>query len=221
MADASTRRRARRGRRGRCPDRRGPRRGSPRLEALPPLLGIPVALKDLVSVKGGQATAGSRILEGYVAPYDAHITERLRAVGRGHPRQDEHGRVRDGLVDREQRLRPGEQPLGPRHGPRRQQRRLGGRGGRGPVPLGDRHRHRWLDPPAGGADRGRRASSRPTVASRRYGIVAFASSLDQIGPFARDVRDAAALLHAVAGRDERDSTSAPVPVPDECSACRR
>src|SRR5262245_51168660 len=49
----------------------------------------------------------------------------------------------------------------------------------------------------------------------RYGIVAFASSLDQIGPFARDVRDAAALLHAIAGRDERDSTSAPVPVPDE------
>ena len=52
----------------------------------------------------------------------------------------------------------------------------------------------------------------------RYGIVAFASSLDQIGPFARDARDAAALLHAVAGRDERDSTSAPVPVPDELLA---
>ena len=49
----------------------------------------------------------------------------------------------------------------------------------------------------------------------RYGIVAFASSLDQIGPFARDARDAAALLHAVAGRDERDSTSSPAPVPDE------
>ena len=49
----------------------------------------------------------------------------------------------------------------------------------------------------------------------RYGIVAFASSLDQIGPFARDVRDAATLLHAVAGRDERDATSAPVPVPSE------
>ena len=46
-----------------------------------PLLGVPVALKDLVSVKGGQCTAGSRILEGYIAPYDAHITERLRAVG--------------------------------------------------------------------------------------------------------------------------------------------
>ena len=51
----------------------------------------------------------------------------------------------------------------------------------------------------------------------RYGIVAFASSLDQIGPFARDARDAAALLHAVAGRDERDSTSAPVPVPDDAA----
>ena len=59
---------------------------------------------------------------------------------------------------------------------------------------------------------GHEADLRPGVS--RYGIVAFASSLDQIGPFARDVRDAATLLHAIAGRDERDSTSAPVPVPD-------
>ncbi|HEY3522500.1 MAG TPA: amidase, partial [Candidatus Limnocylindrales bacterium] len=51
------------------------------LAALHPLLGIPVALKDLISVRGGQATAGSRILEGYLAPYDAHIVERLRAAG--------------------------------------------------------------------------------------------------------------------------------------------
>jgi aspartyl-tRNA(Asn)/glutamyl-tRNA(Gln) amidotransferase subunit A len=55
--------------------------GSGALDALHPLLGLPVALKDLVSVKGGQCTAGSRILEGYVAPYDAHITERLRDAG--------------------------------------------------------------------------------------------------------------------------------------------
>ncbi|MEO8230360.1 MAG: amidase family protein, partial [Chloroflexota bacterium] len=55
--------------------------GPAELEGLHPLLGVPVALKDLVSVKGGQCTAGSRILEGYVAPYDAHVTERLREVG--------------------------------------------------------------------------------------------------------------------------------------------
>jgi aspartyl-tRNA(Asn)/glutamyl-tRNA(Gln) amidotransferase subunit A len=55
--------------------------GRAALEALHPLLGLPIALKDLVSVAGGQCTAGSRILEGYVAPYDAHITERLRDAG--------------------------------------------------------------------------------------------------------------------------------------------
>ena len=55
--------------------------GEEAVRGLHPLLGIPVALKDLISVKGGQCTAGSRILEGYIAPYDAHITERLRDVG--------------------------------------------------------------------------------------------------------------------------------------------
>src|SRR5690348_14203298 len=55
--------------------------GSAVLDRLHPLLGLPVALKDLVSVAGGRCTAGSRILEGYIAPYDAHITERLRAAG--------------------------------------------------------------------------------------------------------------------------------------------
>ncbi|MEO8274183.1 MAG: amidase, partial [Chloroflexota bacterium] len=55
--------------------------GSAALDALHPLLGLPIALKDLVSVAGGQCTAGSRILEGYIAPYDAHVTERLREAG--------------------------------------------------------------------------------------------------------------------------------------------
>ena len=77
----STARGARPGRRRRRQAGRRPRRGRPRDRALHPLLGIPVALKDLISVEGGQCTAGSRILEGYIAPYDAHITERLRDVG--------------------------------------------------------------------------------------------------------------------------------------------
>ena len=76
--------------------------------------------------------------------------------GRGHPRQDQHGRVRDGLVDRELGLRPDGQPVGAGPRARRQQRRLGGGGGRVPRPAVDRHRHRRLDPPAGGPVRHRR-----------------------------------------------------------------
>ena len=126
------------------------------LDRLRPLLGIPVALKDLVSLAGGQCTAGSRILEGYiVAVRRAHHRAAARGGGR-HPRQDQHGRVRDGLVDRAFGVRADGQPVGPRSGPGRQQRRLGG--GRRGVPRAavDRHRHRRLDPPARGAVRRRR-----------------------------------------------------------------
>ena len=207
-----------RGRRRRRPARRRPRRRAHALDALHPLLGIPVALKDLVSVAGGQCTAGSRILEGYRAPYDAHITERLRDAGRGDPRQDEHGRVRDGLVDRALGLRPDGQPVGPR--PRARAAAAAAR--RRPSPPSTRRSSIGTD--TGGSIRQPAALSgivgmKPTYGRvSRYGIVAFASSLDQIGPFARDARDAAALLHAVAGRDERDSTSSPEPVPDDAAA---
>ena len=119
------------------------------------------------------------------------------------------------------RVRADRQPVGPRTRAGRQQRRLGG-GGRGvPACRSPRHRHRRLDPPAGRPD-GRRRHASPTYGRvSRYGIIAFASSLDQVGPFARDVRDAALLLGAIAGRDERDSTSAPVAVPDYAAALRR
>ena len=131
--------------------------GPAALAALPPLLGIPVALKDLVSVKGGQCTAGSRILEGYVAPYDAHITERLREAGAvilGKTNMDEFAM---GSSTEHSRLRADRQPVGPRARARRQQRRLGGGGGRVPRAAVDRHGHRRLDPPAGRAVRDRRA----------------------------------------------------------------
>ena len=133
--------------------------GREALKALHPLLGIPVGLKDLVSVKGGQATAGSRILEGYLAPYDAHITERLRDVGRGHPRQDEHGRVRDGLIDRAFRVRPDGQPVGARSRAGWQQRWV--RRGRVGLPRAAVHRdgHGRLHPPAGRAHGDRRAQT--------------------------------------------------------------
>jgi len=188
--------------------------GPAAVRALHPLLGLPVALKDLVSVKGGQCTAGSRILEGYVAPYDAHITERLRSAGAvilGKTNMDEfamgssnewsaYGQVSN----------PWDLDTVP-----------GGSSGGSAVAVAAYHAPFGLGTDTGGSIRQPAALTgtvglKPTYGRvSRYGIVAFASSLDQIGPFARDSRDAAALLHAVAGRDDRDSTSAPVPVPDD------
>jgi aspartyl-tRNA(Asn)/glutamyl-tRNA(Gln) amidotransferase subunit A len=182
-----------------------------------PLLGVPVALKDLVSVKGGQCTAGSRILEGYRAPYDAHITERLRAVGAvilGKTNMDEFAM---GSSNEHSAYGPVANPWDLETVP-------GGSSGGSAVAVAAYHAPLSIGTDTGGSIRQPAALTgivgiKPTYGRvSRYGIVAFASSLDQIGPFARDARDAAALLHAIAGRDERDSTSAPVPVPDELLA---
>jgi len=191
--------------------------GQAAVDALHPLLGIPVALKDLVSVKGGQCTAGSRILEGYRAPYDAHITERLRDAGAvilGKTNMDEFAMGSS----------TEHSAYGPTSNPWDLDRVPGGSSGGSAASVAA-----FQTPLAIGTDTGgsiRQPAShvgivgmKPTYGRvSRYGIVAFASSLDQVGPFGRDVRDAAALLHAVAGRDERDSTSAPVPVPDDLIA---
>jgi aspartyl-tRNA(Asn)/glutamyl-tRNA(Gln) amidotransferase subunit A len=184
------------------------------VSALPPLCGIPVALKDLVSMAGGQCTAGSRILEGYVAPYDAHITERLRAAGAvilGKTNMDEFAMGSS----------TEHSAYGPVSNPWDLDRVPGGSSGGSAVAVAAYHAPLSIGTDTGGSIRQPAALTgivglKPTYGRvSRYGIVAFASSLDQIGPFARDARDAAALLHAVAGRDARDSTSAPVPVPDD------
>ncbi len=179
-----------------------------------PLLGVPVALKDLVSLKGGQCTAGSRILEGYVAPYDAHITERLRDAGAvilGKTNMDEFAMGSSNEFS----------AFGPVSNPWDLETVPGGSSGGSAVAVAAYHAPLSIGTDTGGSIRQPASlcgivGMKPTYGRvSRYGIVAFASSLDQIGPLARDVRDAATLLHAVAGRDERDSTSAPVPVPDE------
>ena len=187
--------------------------GTDAVAALHPLLGIPVALKDLVSVKGGPCTAGSRILEGYLAPYDAHITERLHDAGAvilGKTNMDEFAMGSS----------TEHSAYGPVANPWALDRVPGGSSGGSAAAVAAFHSPLAIGTDTGGSIRQPAALTgvvgmKPTYGRvSRYGIVAFASSLDQIGPFARDSRDAALLLHAVAGRDERDSTSSPEPVPD-------
>src|SRR3954451_1729883 len=178
-----------------------------------PLLGVPVALKDLVSLKGGQCTAGSRILEGYIAPYDAHITERLRDAGAvilGKTNMDEFAMGSSNEFS----------AFGPVSNPWDLETVPGGSSGGSAVAVAAYHAPLSIGTDTGGSIRQPASlcgivGMKPTYGRvSRYGIVAFASSLDQLGPLARDVRDAALLLGVIAGRDERDSTSAPVPVPD-------
>ncbi len=188
--------------------------GAAALAALHPLCGVPVGLKDLVSVRGGQCTAGSKILAGYVSPYDAHITERLRGAGAvilGKLNMDEFAMGSS----------TEHSAYGPTANPWDLGRVPGGSSGGCAASVAAGHVPLALGTDTGGSIRQPASMTgvvglKPTYGRvSRFGIVAFASSLDQVGPFARDARDAAMLLHAIAGRDERDSTSAPLPVPDE------
>ena len=181
--------------------------------ATPPLLGIPVALKDLVLTRGEAATAGSAILEGYVSPYDAHIAERLKEAGAVLPGKTNMDEFAMGSSTEFS-------TYGPSANPWDLDRVPGGSSGGSAAAVAAYQAPLAIGTDTGGSIRQPAALTgtvgmKPTYGRvSRYGIVAFASSLDQIGPFARDVRDAALLLQAIAGRDERDSTSAPIEVPD-------
>ncbi len=181
--------------------------------ALPSLLGVPVALKDLVLQRGRPATAGSRILDGFVSPYDAHITERLREAGAvilGRTNMDEFAMGSS----------TEHSAWGATGNPWDLSRVPGGSSGGSAAAVAAFHTPLAIGTDTGGSIRQPAALTgtvgiKPTYGRvSRYGIVAFASSLDQVGPLGRDTRDAALLLGAIAGRDERDSTSAPIPVPD-------
>ncbi|HEX8909148.1 MAG TPA: Asp-tRNA(Asn)/Glu-tRNA(Gln) amidotransferase subunit GatA [Anaeromyxobacteraceae bacterium] len=180
---------------------------------LGPLDGVPLAVKDLFLTRGAPTTAGSRILEGFVSPYDATVVERLEAAGAvlvGKLNLDEFAM---GSSNENSAFKPCRNPwdLG---------RTPGGSSGGSAAALAARQAYGTLGTDTGGSIREPAAfcgvvGVKPTYGRvSRYGVVAFASSLDQPGPLGRTVADAAALLQVIAGRDDRDMTSSTRPVDD-------
>lgn len=188
-------------------------------EVLGPLAGVPLALKDVLAMRGVPTTCGSRILEGWHPPYDATVVERLRAADviiLGKTNMDEFAMGSS----------TEHSAYGPTRNPWDLERIPGGSGGGSAAALAAFEAPLAIGTDTGGSIRQPAAVTgtvgvKPTYGGvSRYGLVALASSLDQAGPCARTVMDAA-LLHAViGGYDARDSTSIDAPVPDVVAAAR-
>jgi len=182
-------------------------------EKLPPLGGVPVGIKDVMITKGIRTTAGSKILGNYVPPYDCTAVARLEAAGAvvlGKLNCDEFAM---GSSNENSAWKPV-------HNPRDLSRVPGGSSGGSAAAVAADMAVAALGSDTGGSIRQPASfcgvvGLMPTYGRvSRYGLIAFASSLDHIGPLTKTVKDAAIVLRTIAGRDPMDSTSAELPVPD-------
>ncbi|HZQ10579.1 MAG TPA: Asp-tRNA(Asn)/Glu-tRNA(Gln) amidotransferase subunit GatA [Anaerolineae bacterium] len=178
-----------------------------------PLQGVPMTIKDVISTQGVTTTAGSRILEGFVPVYDATVVEKLKAAGAhliGKTNPDEFAMGSSTETS----------GYGVTRNPWDLERVPGGSSGGSAAAMSADEGIFALGTDTGGSVR-QPASFTNTVGLRpsygrvsRWGVIAFASSLDQVGPMTKDVRDAAFILNLIAGHDSRDSTTVNLPVPN-------